>query len=88
VQVAAKGFIRLDPEIVCVVGDLLGIHNCAGHLDRAHEVEVVVAQVVCELLNLSLLHDRRVDNHLVVNWQGRGNCGSVRHHVEVKASFL
>lgn len=54
VQVRRELFTRENAQVVGVVCNLVCVHHRAWYFDRAHEVEVVVAQMVRELLNLAL----------------------------------
>lgn len=74
-------------NVLRVVGDLVGVHHCGWYLDRAHEVEVVVAQVIRELFNLFLGQRGRVLDNIVVDRKGGGDCCPVSNHVEVKSSL-
>lgn len=75
-----------DAEIVRVVRHFVRVHDRARHFDRAHKVEVVVAEVVSEGLNLEGTQRGRVLHHEVVHGQSGRNRGPMRHHVEIKAS--
>lgn len=70
--------------IICIVSKLVRVHDRRGHLDRALKVEVVVALLVRELLNLSPAHACRVHGHAVVHRQRSRHRCVVRHHVEVE----
>jgi len=52
VKIHRKLFAWNDVQVVRVVGNLMCVHNRAWNFDRAHKVEVVVAQMVCKLFNL------------------------------------
>lgn len=86
-EVAVQPLTGEDFQIVRIVCDLVGIHDGAGNLDRAHEVEVVVAQVICELFNLALIHQSRVFDDEVVHGQSSRNRRFVGNHVEIKGAI-
>ena len=50
VEVVLQLVTRDNSQVVRIICNLMSVHHTAGHLDRAHEVEVIVAQVVGELL--------------------------------------
>jgi len=76
-----------DIQIVCVVRNLMCIHNRARNFDRAHKVKVVVTQMVCKLLNLLVGQRGRILSHIIVHRQSGGNGGLVRNHVEVESTI-
>lgn len=86
VQVRRERVTGLDAQVVGVVCNLVRVHDRTRNLDGPHEVKVVVAQVVCELLDLALSHRRRVPDNEVVHRQGRRDSRLVGHHVEVEAA--
>lgn len=86
-KLVVKSLAGQDAEIVCVVGDLVSVHHSAGHLDGAHEIEVVVAQVVRELFNKALVHQSGVLDDEVVNGQGGCDGCFVCDHVKVKGAI-
>lgn len=87
VKVAVQSLTWEDSQIICVVSSLMSIHHGRRYLDWAHEVEVVVAQVVSELLNLALTQAWCVLYHEVVNGKCCRNRCFVSHHVEVEGAI-
>lgn len=74
-----------NSDIMGVVGYLVCIHHGGRYLDRAREVEEIIAQVVGELLNLYLRHVGPVCDNVVVHGQCSGDCCLVSDHIEVEA---
>jgi hypothetical protein len=66
----------------------MSVHNCCWNLDCAHEIEVVVAEMVGERLNLLFLHAGCVGDNVVMDWEGSCDCCSVCYHVEIEALFI
>lgn len=85
-QVAVQPFTWQNCQIVRVVCSLVSVHHSCRHLNRPHEVKVVVAQVVSELLDLASSHRCGVLHDEVVNGQCSSDRGFVSHHIEVKGA--
>jgi hypothetical protein len=66
-QVEAQIITRFDLIIMGIVGDLMSVHDCSRDFNRAHEVEVVVALVVSELLNFVLSQASSVFDHMIMD---------------------
>jgi len=84
VEIVGKGVTR-QRNIMSVICDLVGVHHSSGDLDRADEVEEVVAQVISELFNLLLCHVGAIRNDEVVDRKSSGDCCLVSDHIEIKA---
>ena len=56
-----------DRDVLRVIGNLVRVHHCGRYLDRAHEIEVVVAEVVSKLFNLILGERGGVLDNVVVD---------------------
>ena len=74
-------------NLVSVFGDFAGVHHCTGDLDWPHVIEVVVAEVVGELLNLAPCEIRLVLDYVEMNWAGCGNRCLVGNKEEIKAAL-
>ena len=83
----AREPITGDGDVLGVVGNLVRVHHCSRHLYRTHKVEVIVAQVVCELFNLFLGQRSRVIDDVVVDGKGSSYGRLVSNHVEVEAAL-
>ncbi len=78
--------IRYDLILLSVGADLFSIHADHGDLDWAHNVEVVVAQVIGWGLELILRHTSWILYYLVKDRSRSAACYIVRDHVEIKNS--
>lgn len=86
-QVAVQPFTWQNCQIIRVVGNLVSVHHSCRHLDRPHKVEVVVAKVVSELLDLASSHRCGVLHDEIVNRQCSSDRGLVSDHVEVEGAI-
>ena len=66
------------------VGNLVCIHARGGHLDWTSPVEVVMAQVECQLLNLELGEGRLVQRHKEMRGAHASLCTFDRDEEEIK----
>lgn len=86
-QVAVQLLTWQNSQVICVVCNFVSVHHSCRHFDRPHKVEVIVAQVVSELLDLSGSHRCSVLDDKVVHGQCSCNCGFVGYHVEIEGAI-
>jgi hypothetical protein len=72
---------------MAIVSQLMSIHASTRHLDRAIEVNIVIAEVISKSLHIVLSNLCRIVSYLIVNWQGSCNCGLMRNKEEVKENI-
>ena len=83
-KIVLQPIIRIDSEVVAVVGHFVRVHHWGWNFDWTAEVEIVVAHRICELLDDPLRKFAVVLRNDVVDWSGSGNRGGVGNHVEVE----
>jgi hypothetical protein len=86
VEVAGEAGTRLNFVFLGVGADLVGVHAHHGDLDGAHEVEVVVAQVVGRSFEVILVEGAGVVGDAVQDWLSCSHGGLVGDQVEVEFS--
>ena len=86
VQVAGEADTWLNLVFLGVGADLVSVHAHHGDLDGAHEVEVVVAQVVGRSFEVILVEGAGVVGDAVQDWLSCSHGGLVGDQVEVEFS--
>jgi hypothetical protein len=86
VQVAGEAGTGLNLVLLGVGADLVRVHADHGDLDGAHEVEVVVAQVVGRSFEVILVEGAGIVGDAVQDWLSCSHGGLVGDQVEVEFS--
>ena len=82
---ASHVFVGLSNLVLlCVGADFVGVHAHHGDLDRACEVEIVVAQMVGSSFEIRLIQGARVIGNTIEDWLSSSHGSLVRNQIEIE----
>lgn len=84
VEEASHVLVGLNLVLLCIGADFVGVHAHHGDLDRACEVEIVVAQVIGCCFEIRLIQGARVIGNTIKDWLSSCNSGLVRNKIEIE----